>query len=410
MVSGVLRQRRALDFGLEFLNGLSARDASFARALCSHTLRYLGLLEAVVQKFVSKPLSPHKAGATSEILLLGVCELLILKVKPHAAVNAANQLAAKDSKAVHFKPLINAVLRRVAREGQGVMVQLDSARLCTPDWLWSRWCAQYGQAITRDIAIANLKQAPLDIVLKSANACAPDGEALFGLVRRLPLVGRVEELPGFSEGAWWVQDAAASLPALLLGEVAGKKVIDLCAAPGGKTMQLAARGAQVTALEIDPTRARRLRDNLARTGLPAEIGEGDARDFQGKAGLVLIDAPCTATGTIRRHPDLPWIKGAADVMVSAALAYEILEVGSALVESNGILVFAVCSLEREEAQEQIATFLINHPEFTRVPVTADEVFGHREWITTDGDLRTLPCHLSDKDGMDGFYAARLRRN
>jgi 16S rRNA (cytosine967-C5)-methyltransferase len=196
---------------------------------------------------------------------------------------------------------------------------------------------------------------------------------------------------------------------LLLGDVGGKSVIDLCAAPGGKTMQLAASGGKVIAVEIDATRAGRIRENLDRTKLAAEIVQSDARDFHGTAPLVLIDAPCTATGTIRRHPDLPWIKGAADVTVSAAAAFEILEAGAAMVEPGGTLVFAVCSLEREEAEEQIAVFLSAHPEFARAPITADELFGHSEWITPDGDLRTLPCHLGDKGGMDGFYAARMKR-
>jgi 16S rRNA (cytosine967-C5)-methyltransferase len=407
IVSGVLRRRRALDFQLEGLKGLSPRDAGFARALASQTLRHLGLLDAVLREFMEKPLQPHKAGAAHEILLMGVCELLILKVAPHAAVDAANQLAAKESKAVHFKPLINAVLRRISREGETALAKLDATRLSTPDWLWTRWKGQYGADTARAIAEAHLREAPLDIVLKSGEA--PDSEVLFGNVRRPKTEGRIEDLPGFAEGHWWVQDAAATLPALLLGDVENKKVIDLCAAPGGKTMQLAARGAKVTAVEIDAARADRVRENLARTKLTAEIVQGDARDFDGKAKLVLIDAPCTATGTIRRHPDLPWIKGAADVTVSAAAAYEILESGAAMVEPGGTLVFAVCSLEREEGEEQIAAFLDAHPEFIRAPVTADELFGHSEWITPEGDLRTLPCHLGDKGGMDGFYAARLRR-
>ena len=153
----------------------------------------------------------------------------------------------------------------------------------------------------------------------------------------------------------------------------------------------------------------RIRENLARTGLKADVIESDARDFKDKAPLVLLDAPCTATGTIRRHPDLPWIKGAGDVTAQTTLAYDLLESAAAMVEPGGVLVFAVCSLEREEGEDQIAAFLLAHPEFSRVPVTADDVSGHAEWITPDGDLRTLPCHLSEQGGMDGFYAARLRR-
>ncbi|HEY1876468.1 MAG TPA: transcription antitermination factor NusB, partial [Rhizomicrobium sp.] len=400
IVSGVLRQRRPLDLQLESLKSLAPRDAGFARALASQTLRHLGLLEAVLREFIQKPLQPHKAGLANEILLAGACELLILKVAPHAAVDAANELAAKDSKAVHFRPLINAVLRRVSREGEKVVSGLDAPRLCTPDWLWTRWAAQYGEKTARVMSSQHLNQAPIDIVLKSDDADVPESELLFGHVRRLSSEGRVEDMPGFAEGGWWVQDAAASLPVLLLGDVAGRKVIDLCAAPGGKTMQLAARGAKVTAVEMDGVRAARIRENLNRTKLDAEIIEADARDVTMKAPLVLIDAPCTATGTIRRHPDLPWIKGAADVTAQAAHAYEILESGASLVEPGGTLVFAVCSLEREEGEEQIAAFLAGHPEFARLPVTAQDVFGHGEWITPEGDLRTLPCHLADKGGMD----------
>jgi 16S rRNA (cytosine967-C5)-methyltransferase len=409
ILSSVLQKRRPLDAGLDQLAGLETRDAGFARALVSETLRHMGALDAVLRKFVAKPLAPHKAGAASEILLLGACELLILKVAPHAAVDAANELAAKDAKAMHFKPLINAVLRKVAKEGDAALSGLDRERLSTPDWLWTRWVAQYGAGTARQIARAHQHAAPIDIVLKSADAAFPPSEALFSKVRRLTDPGRIEELEGFSQGAWWVQDAAASLPALLLGDIRGKTVIDLCAAPGGKTMQLAASGAKVIAVEIDAARAARIQENLDRIGLSAEIVTADARDFETKAPFVLIDAPCTATGTIRRHPDLPWIKGAADVTVSAAAAYEILESGAALVEPGGTLVFAVCSLEREEGEEQIAAFLAAHPDFTRAPITIDELFGHAEWLTPDGDLRTLPCHLSDKGGMDGFYAARLKR-
>ena len=410
ILSSVLQKRRPLDAGLDQLAGLATRDAGFARALVSETLRHMGALDAVLRRFVAKPLSPHKAGAASEILLLGACELLILKVPPHAAVDAANQLAAKDAKAVHFKPLVNAVLRKVAKEGAGILSSLDHERLSTPDWLWLRWAAQYDAGIARLIARAHQHAAPVDIVLTSSDGAVPPSEALFGNARRLTDPGRIEDLPGFAEGNWWVQDAAATLPVHLLGDVKGKRVLDLCAAPGGKTMQLAAKGAKVTAVEIDAARAARIRENLARTKLNAGIVEADARDVKTTAPFVLIDAPCTATGTIRRHPDLPWIKSAADVTVSAGAAYEILESGAALVEPGGTLVFAVCSLEREEGEEQIAALLSTHPEFTRAPITADEVFGHSEWITPDGDLRTLPCHLSEQGGMDGFYAARLKRN
>jgi 16S rRNA (cytosine967-C5)-methyltransferase len=410
IVSGVLRQRRPVDTQLDALKNLPSRDAGFARALASQSLRHFGTLDAVIRHFVPKPLAPHKAGAATEILLLGACELLILKGAAHAAVDAANDLAAADKKAVHFKALINAVLRRIAREGAPVLSGLDAPRLNTPDWLWARWGAQYGEDSARAIATAHGQEAPLDIVLKREAAAHPQSYALLNLSRRVPERTPVESLAGFGAGDWWVQDVAAALPATLLGDVSGKRVIDLCAAPGGKTLQLAARGARVTAVEIDPSRAARIRENLRRTGLHADIVESDARDFQGTAPLVLLDAPCTATGTIRRHPDLPWIKSAADATAQASLAYDLLDSAAAMVEPGGLLVFAVCSLEREEGEEQIAAFLEGHREFVRQPVTPEELSGHGEWITADGDLRTLPCHLADRGGMDGFYAARLRRS
>ncbi len=409
LLSGVLRQKRPLDSLLPGLKSLSPRDAAFARALASQTLRHFGELEATLGHFVEKPLPAHKAGAATEILLLGAAELLILKGAPHASVDSANRLAGADKKAVHFKPLINAVLRRLAREGEDVRAGLDATKLNTPDWLWQRWNAQYGEEITRAIALAHNHEAPLDISLNKGATIFPEGTSLFGSTRRVSQAGRIDDLPGFAEGQWWVQDAAATLPVAMLGDVKAKKVIDLCAAPGGKTMQLAAAGAQVIAVDNDPARLERLQENLVRTRLPATLVQSDARDCKAGAPLVLIDAPCTATGTIRRHPDLPWIKEPGDVTARASLAYEILESGAAMLETGGLLVFAVCSLEQEEGEEQIAAFLNAHPDFARVPLTADELFGHAEWITAKGDLTTLPCHLSDQGGMDGFYAARLRR-
>ena len=408
LLSGVLTRRKPLDAELPLLKALPARDAAFARALASHTLRHLGALEAVLRKFLAKPLKPHKSGAAMEILLLGACELLVLQTPAHAAVDAANRLAASDEKAVHFKPLVNAVLRKIASDGPRVLSSLDRERLSTTDWLYQRWTLQYGASVARQIARAHQAEAALDITLKHNGAAHPESNALFGLSRRVTQSERVEELPGFAEGAWWVQDAAATLPAILLGDVTGKDVIDLCAAPGGKTLQLAAAGGRVTAVEKQASRIARITENLARTGLTATLAESDARDFDGTAPLVLIDAPCTSTGTIRRHPELPWIKSAADVTQMAAQAYEILESGAAMVTPGGKLVFAVCSLEREEGEEQIAAFLDSHPEFARDPITADEVFGKKEWLTPEGELRTLPFYL--EGGMDGFFAARLRKS
>jgi 16S rRNA (cytosine967-C5)-methyltransferase len=311
---------------------------------------------------------------------------------------------------VHFKSLINAVLRRVTREGASVLAEQDAAVMNTPDWLWLRWSDAYGEAVTRAIAEAHAVPAPVDIVLMG-DGPAPEGERLFGNVVRLRDAGRVDALPGFEDGAWWVQDAAATLPARLLGDVRGQRVIDLCAAPGGKTMQLAAAGGIVTAVDREAERIARVRENLARTKLDATVVQADVRDFKPEelAPFVLLDAPCTATGTIRRHPDLPWIKSASDVTLCEQGASELLDAAAAMVAPGGTLVFAVCSLEPEEGVHQADAFLHRNKSFARMKVTADDVFEMRELISAEGDLRTLPCHLAERGGMDGFFAARFKR-
>ncbi|MBV9063129.1 MAG: MFS transporter [Alphaproteobacteria bacterium] len=414
ILAEVLHRRRQLDQAADSVltaAKLQPRDAGFARAIANETLRRLGQLQSVVHHFVPKLPPQHRAGSTLEILLAGACEILFLETAMHAAVNAANEMASRDAKAVHFKPLINAVLRRISTEGAAVVASQDSARLNTPDWLWSRWCTHYGEETTRRIAAAHLKQAPIDINVKSDASSLPEGMPLRGGMLRLRQAGDIEELPGFLDGEWWVQDFAASFPARLLGDVRGHKVIDLCAAPGGKCAQLAAAGADVIAVDREPQRIRRLQENLARLKLEAELVQADVRDFipRERVPFVLLDAPCSATGTIRRHPDLPWIKNAADVNTCADAAAELLDAAAAMVADGGMLVFAVCSLEQEEGREQVESFLARNTAFRRAPIEAEETFGMAELIS-EGDLRTLPCHMAEQGGMDGFYAARLRRS
>ena len=418
-LSQVLRRKRPLDHAAAEAFGavsLAPRDAGFARAIVSTALRRFGQLQALIAIFVPKAPLPHKAGPTLEILLAGAAELLFLDVAPHAAVDAANRLAQGDAKAVHFRPLINAVLRRVAREGAAILARQDAAQLNTPDWLWKRWVSTYGEPSARTIAMAHLAIPPLDLTLRSpADALPeyPDAQHLAPGRLRLKDAGRIEALPGFDTGRWWVQDFAASLPAMLLGDVAGKRAIDLCAAPGGKTLQLASAGARVTAVDIAPDRLALIRENLARVNVEADLVEADAREWRPPepAPFVLLDAPCIATGTIRRHPDLPWLKSAADLTISESLQSELLDAGAELTAPGGTLVYAVCSLEPEEGPEQADSFLRRRTDFARVrivPEDVEDVFD-KAFVTPDGDLRTLPFFWSDKGGMDGFYAARLRR-
>ena len=311
------------------------------------------------------------------------------------------------------------MLRRCAREGQPLIDEVKSQTLDVPPWLMARWIAHYGEAVARDIAAAIGQDPSLDITVKSDPeqwATRLHGETLpTGSVRSL-LQGSVKMLPGFSEGHWWVQDAAAALPGRLFGDVAGKAIVDLCAAPGGKTAQLAHAGARVTAIDRSPHRMTRLRDNLARLGLDAEVVVADGADwlernhdrsFDG----ILVDAPCTSTGTIRRHPDVGWLRQESDIAPLAALQKRLLQKAVTLLRPGGTLVYCTCSLEPEEGEQAVAALLASEPAMRRVPIEAGEVAGHGELLTAEGDLRTLPCHLPHVDprlgGLDGFYAARL---
>jgi 16S rRNA (cytosine967-C5)-methyltransferase len=245
------------------------------------------------------------------------------------------------------------------------------------------------------------------------------GETLpTGTVRTL-LHGPVTMLPGFSDGQWWVQDAAAALPARLFGETTGKTIADLCAAPGGKTAQLVHGGARVTAVDRSPGRVSRLRENLARLGLEAQTVVADAAEWQGQNGGeafdgVLVDAPCSSTGTIRRHPDVAWLKQETDIGALTALQTRLLQKAAAMLKPGGTLVYCTCSLEPEEGEQAIAALLAADSSMRRAPIEAAEVSGLAEILTPQGDLRTLPCHLPHPDprlgGLDGFYAARLAKS
>jgi 16S rRNA (cytosine967-C5)-methyltransferase len=313
--------------------------------------------------------------------------------------------------------LVNAVLRRVAREGAQFLAAVDTVALDTPQWLMARWVKTYGAQTARAIAVANGTEPALDLTVRNDPehwASALGGHVLpTGSVRAI-VHGPISQLPGYGEGAWWVQDAAAALPAKLFGDVRGRTVADLCAAPGGKTAQLAAAGATVIAVDRAPGRLERLRQNLERLHLTAETVAVDVTQWRaGPFDAVLLDAPCSSTGTIRRHPDIPWLKRAADIAALAALQRRLVAQASELTKSGGTLIYCTCSLEPEEGVEIIRDLLDHNPSLRRQPISTGEVHGHSEWLTADGDLRTLPCHLPDPDsrmgGLDGFYAARLQR-
>ena len=392
---------------------LDARDRAFLSTLLLTSFRHGGEIDAILARLVDRPL-PRKSGSARSILILGVTQLLFLDMAPHAVIDLAVRSAKADRNALHFSGLINAVLRRVSSGGQALRDGLDAPRLNTPEWLWLRWVKSYGEDTARQIAVANAERPSLDLSFK-ANATdwqeALGGEPLPNGQLRLP-AGHVPvpELAGFAEGAWWIQDAAATIPARLGGDVRGKSVLDLCAAPGGKTLQFAAMGARVTALDLSEVRLRRLRENLERTGLEASVLVEDALspELTGAWDVVMLDAPCSATGTIRRHPELPYLKDETQVKELAGLQRRLLRKAGQLVTPGGILIYCTCSLEPEEGEMRVRGFLADNPDFTIFPATGDWL--PQGAVQPEGWVRTLPfMGYGTSRGMDGFFAVALRR-
>lgn len=408
----VLDQHRTLEDALErdeAVAELDGRDRAFLINLLRTIFRHLGEIEAIKASHLTKAL-PKKSGSASDILTVGIAQLLFLDTPAHAAIDMSVRMAKADRNATHFSGLINAVLRKVSSAGN---TSLDANRLNTPDWLWKRWVKTYGEAIAAEIAASHRREPPLDISVKSDGAAWAEklgGQLLpTGQVRLAQHRGLISALPGFAEGEWWVQDAAASLPVLLMGELQGRTALDICAAPGGKTMQLAAAGAIVTAVDISAERLKRLRENLERTGLMAKVVEADGTSLgmSERFDAVLLDAPCSATGTIRRHPELPYIRKDAPTPDHCATQRVLLTEAADRVKPGGSLVYCTCSLEPEEGEKQISWFRAAFPHFTLVP--AGSVIP-AELRTAEGWLRLLPSmNIGNSQGMDGFFMARLDR-
>jgi 16S rRNA (cytosine967-C5)-methyltransferase len=415
LVGAVLRRKRPLDDAIEDnaeMGSLPARDRAFARLLVATVLRRLGQIDALIAHCLNTPLPP-RAAMVHDMLRLGIAQLLFLRTPPHAAVATTVDLAEARGFLSH-KGLVNAVLRRLSQEGPGLAQQQDAARLNAPDWLWESWSRAYGEEGARAIATAHLKEAPLDLtVRRDVEAWRERLDAMLlptGTLRRAA-GGAITGLPGYAEGAWWVQDAAAAIPARLLGNVEGLRVIDLCAAPGGKTSQLASAGGIVTAVDRSQRRLERLIGNLARLGLRVDAIVADAATWRPpeKVPAVLLDAPCTATGAIRRHPDVPRLKTPEDVARLAAVQERLLAAALEMLAPGGTLVYCTCSLEPAEGPLQVAKLMHAGAPVQRVPIRPEEVGWLAQFITRDGDLRTLPSHLPEHDGIDGFYAVRLTR-
>lgn len=410
----VLEDRRNLDQALgetPQIDGLDPRDRAFARAIASATLRHLGRIDRVLAAFLQKPL-PQDAADARALLRSGAAQLLVMGLPAHAVVSETVEIAGAHRSTRGFAKLMNAVLRKVSSEGAGRFAAMPMlANL--PDWLGVRWRAAYGAARAEAMASAIAHEAPLDLTpLHAPDALAQQlgGSVVLGASVRLTAgAAPVQALPGFAEGSFWVQDAAAALPARLVRAPPGSAVIDLCAAPGGKALQLAKAGLRVTAIDAAADRLHRLRENLERTGLGIEILQANALDWHpdALADAVLLDAPCSATGTLRRHPEAAWLRNPQQIANFAPSQASLLAAAAAMLKPQGCLVYAVCSQEPEEGEAILgaAAALGLMPD----PITADEIGGLAQAITPAGAVRTSPEMLAEHGGMDGFFIARWRK-
>lgn len=414
LIDGVLRKHRSVDDAFDALTlRLEPRDRAFARLLVATTLRHFGQIDAVLKDFVSKkPSDP-----VMDILRLGAAQLLFLGTPPHAAVATSVAIAKQGYGAA--SGFVNAVLRRVAEKGAALVAAQDALRLNTPEFLWKTWENAYGAATGRAIAQAHLQEPPLDLSLKDQSATAQwagdlGAEVLPTGSLRLRQAGRVQDLKGFADGAWWVQDAAAALPAKILMRALGPgahTIIDLCAAPGGKTAQLASAGHRVTAIDIAGARLVYLKENLTRLQLQADVVEADALTWRPDQLVdgVLLDAPCSATGTLRRHPDLPFLKRTIDLAAFAASQRNLLTAAAAMIRPGGFVLYSVCSLQPEERRAVVAAVTGADSSLVHTEISSQAI-GEAQFIDSSGDLGTLPSQWPERGGLDGFYGALLRKS
>ncbi len=385
------------------LDHLPASDRARAQRLTVETLRGLERADRLLHKHLRKPppLTVYNA------LRLGTVELCQGEAA-HGVVNAMVEIIGADKRHGRLKGLVNAVLRKIAAQGPQAWAALRAPRL--PKWLRVPLVEAWGAEVVAEMEVAHLAGAPLDITVKpGADATGLGAQLLPTDSLRLAAPGQVTALPGYEAGNWWIQDAAAALPVRVLAPKAGEKVLDLCAAPGGKTLQMAASGAKVVALDVSATRMERVRENLQRTGLQAEMLVGDALTHQGLYDAILLDAPCSATGTIRRHPDLPHAKDGSEFGALIELQARMLVHAWGLVKPGGRLVFCTCSLLPDEGEVQVDAALAAHPDMS-VDQGALAIGGvDPGWITAEGGLRLRPDCWPDLGGMDGFYIACLRK-
>lgn len=402
----VLDRRRSLEEALDQAPAdVPARDRAAAHRLAATVLRRLGTLDAVLAPLLAKPPPPPVRLA----LLLGAAQLLFLQTPAHAAVGTIVDLA-RRRRLAPFAGLVNAVLRRVADAGPAALAGLDQAKLDVPAWLWTSWGRQ-----ARPIAESIRQEAPLDLTMRPGSIAPEGGLCLPNGTVRMPAGTRVTDLAGYEEGAFWVQDAAAALPVRLLAPQPGERIADLCAAPGGKTAQLIAAGASVTALDRDAGRLARLRLNLQRLGLQADVIEADATRWRPETPFdaILLDAPCSATGTVRRHPDVLRTRRPADLAPLLVAQDRLIEAAAAMLRPGGRLIYAVCSMQRDEGEARIDSALVSGMLSGASSGLRFDAFSKAELAvlpqsrTPQGCLRTHPGLWAEQGGMDGFFAARL---
>lgn len=396
---------------------LPGRDKAFARMILATTLRRCGQIDDFLRRGADRPELPHPP-ALLNLMRMAAAQIAFMSVPDYAVVDTAVRLA--DELALgRQKGFVNAVLRRIAENNRNWAAKQDEVRLNTPEWLMKIWIEDYGLRTAAEIAQANLAEAPLDITLKDPSmmrywegtleaAILPTGSL------RRAQGGAVQNLPGFDDGMWWVQDASASLPAQLFGTtIAGRTVVDMCAAPGGKTAQLAAMGAQVVAIDRAYGRLKRLEDNIRRLRLEEQVitEVADAAAWQPKQApeLILLDAPCTATGTVRRHPDVYYLKTPQDMERLLVMQARLLDNAARILAPGGVLIYCTCSLQKAEGERQVESLLDRNDKIRRLPVAPAEIAGMDMLLTQEGDIRILPFHLAAHGGMDGFYISRLQK-
>ena len=385
------------------LTGLGPSDRARAQRLATVTLRHLEQADRV--------LGPHLRKAPLDLVMntlrLAVVEIAVLGAASHGVVNAAVEIVRHGNRTGHMTGLVNAVLRKVAAV-DAPFAKLPPQRL--PMWLRKPLVARFGRDVVTAIEGVQAQAPPLDLTLKPGAVVEIDGAELLPTGSlRLAEARQVSALPGYAEGAWWVQDAGAALAVHLLGAVTGLRVLDLCAAPGGKTMQLASLGADVTALDISGPRMAKVAENLARTGLAAKLVVADALNWQSDGGFdaILLDAPCSATGTIRRHPDLPFVKDGSELPLLMDLQAKLFDRALALLKPGGRMVYCTCSLLAEEGEDQLTAALLRHPGLTVIPPVIAGI--DQGWITADGALRLRSDYWADRGGMDGFFMVCVQK-